>query len=85
MKWPYKQNEQRCWQLEAIELKVWHPGGKNPLAKGLEQLAKYLSGLGLNAGTLVIFDRREGLLPLEDRVTREFMEHDGRRVQVIQA
>ena len=46
------------WQKEAFELKVWLPGKPDPLAQGLEQLERYLDGLGLTKGTLVVFDRR---------------------------
>jgi hypothetical protein len=48
----------RAVQREAMELKVWRPGEKNPLAEGLVQLDGYLERLGLPEGTLVIFDRR---------------------------
>ena len=46
------------WQKEAFELRVWLPGKPDPLALGLEQLERYLDGLGLTKGTLVVFDRR---------------------------
>jgi hypothetical protein len=42
----------------AIEIKVWRPKAKDPLAEGLSQLDGYLAGLGLDTGWLVIFDRR---------------------------
>jgi hypothetical protein len=42
----------------AIEIKVWRPKAKDPLAEGLTQLDGYLAGLGLDTGWLVIFDRR---------------------------
>jgi hypothetical protein len=54
-------------QREALEVKV--RSGESPEKKGLEQLGKYLSRLGLAAGHLVIFDRRPGL-PEEERVFR---------------
>lgn len=38
----------------AIEIEVWRPKAKDPLAEGLSQL----DGLGLDTGWLVIFDRR---------------------------
>jgi len=45
----------------AVELKVWRPEEPDPLEEGLQQLDAYLSGLGLDTGWLVIFDRRPGL------------------------
>ncbi len=54
-----------------MELKVWRDGRPDPLAEGLKQLDKYLSGLNLDTGWLVIFDRREGLVSLSDRTTTE--------------
>jgi hypothetical protein len=47
-------------QLEAVELKVHRPHRGNPLKEGLQQLDDYLSRLGLDSGTLLIFDRRPG-------------------------
>ncbi|MGB3291701.1 MAG: ATP-binding protein [Phormidesmis sp.] len=55
----------------AIELKVWHENRPDPLAAGLQQLDKYLAGLGLNQGWLVIFDRRIGLAPIAERTTTQ--------------
>ena len=37
---------------------MWRPKEKDPLDQGLAQLDGYLERLGLDAGTLVIFDRR---------------------------
>ncbi|MCY7331523.1 MAG: ATP-binding protein [Pseudanabaena sp. CAN_BIN31] len=54
-----------------MELKVWRDGKKDPLHEGLEQLDKYLSGLSLDTGWLVIFDRRSGLPSISDRTTTE--------------
>jgi DNA polymerase III delta prime subunit len=45
-------------QHEAVELKVRHPRRGDPLDDGLAQLDAYLSRLGLDSGSLVIFDRR---------------------------
>jgi hypothetical protein len=55
----------------AMELKVWREGKKDPLPEGLNQLDYYLSGLGLNTGWLVIFDRRADLPPISDRTSSE--------------
>jgi hypothetical protein len=59
LRWPYRgEDGARLVQREAMELKVWRKGEKDPLAQGLTQLDGYLEGLGLDEGTLVIFDRR---------------------------
>jgi hypothetical protein len=54
-----------------MELKVWAKGKPDPLAKGLVQLEKYLDSLGLQEGTLVIFDRRPEAGAIEDRTRFE--------------
>jgi hypothetical protein len=54
-----------------MELKVWREGRPDPLKAGMEQLDRYLTGLGLNTGWLVIFDRRPGLPPIAERTTTE--------------
>lgn len=70
----------------AIEIKVWRPGRPDPLAQGLAQLDRYLAGLGLDEGWLVIFDRRPGLPPVEERLaTSREKSPGGRRVVVIRA
>ena len=67
-----------------MELKVWREGRPDPLSAGLKQLDKYLSGLSLDTGWLVIFDRREGLPPISDRTTTEIAQSpDGRSIIVI--
>jgi len=67
-----------------MELKVWREGKKDPLVEGLKQLDKYLSGLNLDTGWLVIFDRREGLVSLSDRTTTESaISPAGRNIIVI--
>ena len=55
----------------AIEIKVWRDGRKDPLSAGLEQLDRYLNGLGLEEGWLVIFDRRADLPPIAERTSVE--------------
>jgi hypothetical protein len=54
-------------QREAVELKVWHPGKADPLPQGLAQLDGYLDRLGLDSGTLIIFDRRPEAAPVTER------------------
>ena len=59
IRWPTPgAKNSREWQREALELKVWVAGKPDPLSQGLEQLERYLDGLALNHGTLVVFDRR---------------------------
>lgn len=53
----------------AMELKVWRDGDPDPLTQGLGQLDRYLDGLGLATGWLVIFDQRRDLPPIAQRTT----------------
>lgn len=72
VKWPYFATPgARQWQREAIELKVWAPKKPDPLAQGLTQLESYLERLGLDHGTLVLFDRRPEAAPIEERTRFE--------------
>jgi hypothetical protein len=57
--------------IVAMELKVWRDKQKDPLQEGLRQLDKYLNGLSLETGWLVIFDRRSGLSPIAERTVVE--------------
>ncbi len=67
-----------------MELKVWRDRKPDPLNQGLKQLDKYLSGLNLDTGWLVIFDRREQLTMLSDRTTTEIaISPAGRNITVI--
>ena len=71
-------------QTMAMELKVWADKRPDPLKEGLPQIDKYLSGLSLDTGWLVIFDRRSGLPPLSDRTTTEnVISPAGREIIVI--
>ncbi|MEG4510236.1 hypothetical protein QUA81_08685 [Microcoleus sp. F6_B4] len=47
--------------------------------KGLEQLDGYLARLGQDSGWLVIFDRRENALELEERLKTEIPTTQMRR------
>lgn len=70
----------------AMELKVWREHRPDPIAAGLKQLDSYLSGLGLEQGWLVIFDRRREAVPISERTTVEQTKTDrGRQVIVIRA
>lgn len=70
----------------AMEIKVWRDKEADPLADGISQLDKYLAGLGLDSGWLVIFDRRSGLGPLAERTKlAQATTPAGRAVTVIRA
>ncbi len=70
----------------AIELKVWRDGEGDPRGEGLAQLDRYLAGLGLEGGWLVIFDRRSGLPRLAERTSAEAAATPGgRSVTVVRA
>jgi hypothetical protein len=67
-----------------MELKVWRDNEKDPVDRALVQLDRYLAGLGLDRGWLVIFDQRSGLPPIEDRTTTEMKQSaTGRSITVI--
>jgi hypothetical protein len=77
---------ERAVQRAALELKVWHPGRPDPLPEGLAQLDGYLDRLGLDTGTLVIFDRRPDAAPIAERTTFT-TEHSpaGRTITLLRA
>ncbi|MFI9845316.1 ATP-binding protein [Nonomuraea sp. NPDC051941] len=83
LRWPYGEGQV---QREAMELKVWRPGKRDPVDEGLAQLDRYLDRLDLDAGYLVVFDRRPEASPMEDRVR---FDQDrtpaGRQVTVLRA
>ncbi|MFM7558883.1 ATP-binding protein, partial [Cylindrospermopsis raciborskii] len=69
-----------------MELKVWRERKSDPLIKGLTQLDKYLDGLGLDTGWLVIFDRRPGLPPMGERISmEEVISPRGRTITLIRS
>jgi len=79
VRWPFDDDVQR----EALELKVWRPGQTDPLSSGLTQLWDYLDGLGLDAGVLVIFDRRPEAPAWSERGVFEAREERGKRIVVL--
>jgi hypothetical protein len=87
IEWPYTDAAgTQQTQREAIELKVWRDKRKDPLAEGLKQLDEYLARVGLDAGVLVLFDRRSDAPPLEERVREErAVTPSGRAVRVLRA
>ncbi|WP_295401518.1 AAA-like domain-containing protein [uncultured Thiocystis sp.] len=70
----------------AMELKVWRDGRPDPLSEGLVQLDGYLAGLGLDRGWLIVFDRRSGQPPIEER-TASAIQHSpaGRSIILVRA
>ncbi|MBO0801661.1 MAG: hypothetical protein J2P25_01095 [Nocardiopsaceae bacterium] len=71
-------------QREAIELKVRRKGDGNPLKEALAQLDGYLHRLDLDAGILIIFDRRPS--SIRKRPAPEFSGHrtpDGRDITLL--
>ncbi|QFY14693.1 ATP-binding protein [Nonomuraea phyllanthi] len=68
VRWPYTGPQgERLMQREAMELKVWRAGERDPLSDGLTQLDRYLDRLTLSTGALVIFDRRQEAAPWKER------------------
>ena len=70
----------------AIELKVWRDGEADPCEQGLAQLDRYLAGLGLDRGWLVIFDRRASAGRIANRTRVEITRSPGARaIAVVRA
>lgn len=67
----------------AMELKVWRDGRPDPREAGLEQLDRYLDGLVLPTGWLVIFDQRTKAEPTTRRTRREEATSPGGRVVTV--
>jgi hypothetical protein len=87
VRWPYRGAAgERLLQREAMELKVWRPGRADPTGDGLRQLDEYLEQLGLDRGTLVIFDRRPDAPPVAERTRFDTAcTPSGRDVTVLRA
>jgi type II secretory pathway predicted ATPase ExeA len=79
VRWPYPGGIER-W---AVELKVWRNRRPDPLDEGLAQLSGYLDRLGLDRGTLVLFDARSESAPLPDRCSRFEIERESRQITVV--
>lgn len=79
VRWPSPGGVER----QAVELKVWRNDRPDPLASGLAQLSAYLKRLGLDRGTLILFDARKTAPPLPDRCSTENREHEGRRITIL--
>jgi AAA domain-containing protein len=87
IRWPYTDPDgRRAWHWEAIELKVRHPDRPDPVPDGLTQLDAYLDRLGLDTGTLIVFDRRPTAPPLPERtVLTTASTPTGRAVTLLRA
>jgi hypothetical protein len=73
-------------QYEGIELRAWREGRPDPLPAGLQQFDGYLDRLGLDTGTLIIFDRRPDAVAIPERTF--FLEErsvSGRAITVLRA
>jgi len=79
VRWPHPGGIER-W---AAELKVWRDRRADPLEDGLVQLSGYLTRLGLDRGTLILFDARSTAAPLADRCSRSEVKHAGRTITVV--
>ncbi|MCK9920798.1 ATP-binding protein [Frankia sp. AgPm24] len=70
IRWPHPGPDGKpALQREAFELKARAGGAADPLPTGLAQLDGYLDRLGLDHGTLVIFDRRPAAKPIAERTS----------------
>jgi hypothetical protein len=79
VRWPYSGGLQR-W---AVELKVWRDHRPDPSFEGLEQLSGYLDRLGLDRGTLILFDGRTAAGPLPARCSLRETEQQGKKITVL--
>lgn len=77
--WPHKTGVDRF----AIELKTRRDGDADPIERGLSQLAGYLLRLGLEAGTLILFDQRRSIPLLPERIGRAKVKHAGKEIEVL--
>jgi len=80
VRWPLARDVQERF---ALELKVWRGGQADPRDRGLEQLGAYLDRLGLDSGTLVLFDQRPDAAPFATRGGREVATHAGFQILVL--
>jgi len=85
--WPWVDAQgKKQLQREALELKVWREGRKDPLIEGLVQIDAYLTGLGLDEGILVLFDQRASAASVEERTREEAAQTaSGKRIRVLRA
>ncbi len=73
-------------EILGIEVKVWRDGRKDPEPEGLAQLDAYLEAIAQESGWLLVFDRRTGVSPVEDRLSsHEGLTPSGKKVVVVRA
>ncbi len=80
IRWPLEAGD---WQRFALELKVWRQGRPDPVDEGSRQLGRYLERLGLDRGTLIIFDQRDDAPAFAERGSRETRTAGGREILVL--
>ena len=88
VEWSYQSEDgQRRVQRAAFELKVWRDSDhRNAVTQGTAQLDDYLARLGLDVGTLVVFDARSSSPPPHERTRFEDVETaSGRRISILHA
>ena len=72
------------FQREAFELKVWRDNRPDPLESALPQFDRYLARFQLDAGTLIIFDRRKTPAPVAERSgTETITSPQGRTITLL--
>lgn len=82
---PYTDADGRpALQREAVELKVWRDRRADPIDEALDQMDDYLDRLGLDTGTIMIFDRRATAAPLTERgVFSNEVTAEGRSIRLL--
>ena len=80
VRWPLAGGDQERF---ALELKVWRDKRADPEDDGLRQLSAYLARFHLDEGTLILFDQRTTAKPLPGRISRQYKQRDGRRIEVV--
>jgi len=83
VRWPLPAEAGGGVQRFAAEIKVRRDRDGDLLDEGLEQLSEYLDRLGLDEGTLVLFDQRSDAPPIAERCSRREQVYGGRRITVL--
>ncbi len=83
MRWPLPAEAGGDVERFAVEIKVRRDKYGDPKDDGLEQLSEYLDRLGLDEGTLVLFDQRADAPSITERCSRREQMYGGRRITVL--